>query len=198
MDLLGLIQRRRSLRQFTAQPIERGTLETLITAASWSPSAHNRQPWRFAVVATQEAKVGLATAMGQRLRADLQRDGLAPEKIEADATRSYQRLTSAAALVVVCLTMQDMDSYSDATRQNHELTMAIQSTAMAGQNLLLMAHYLGLAACWMCAPLFCQETVREALALPIDWWAQGVIALGYPAQSREKTREPLETRVLWR
>ena len=27
----------------------------------------------------------------------------------------------------------------------------------------------GLAACWMCAPLFCPEVVRRALELPADW-----------------------------
>ena len=35
--------------------------------------------------------------------------------------------------------------------------MAVQSTAMAGQNLLLAAHALGLGACWMCAPCFHQR-----------------------------------------
>jgi F420 biosynthesis protein FbiB-like protein len=198
MDVLPLLQSRRSIRQFTAQPIDRAILETVLTAALWSPSAHNRQPWRFAVVTTKDTQHALASAMGARLRADLRRDGLPDDKIEQDAARSYQRLTTAAALVVVSLTMRDMDSYADVTRQQHEHTMAIQSTAMAGQNLLLMAHSLGLAACWMCAPLFCGEIVREALVLPDDWQPQGVVALGYPAQTREKTREPLETRVLWR
>jgi nitroreductase len=76
--------------------------------------------------------------------------------------------------------------------------MAIQSVAMAAQNLLLMAHVEGLGACWLCAPLFCQETVREALGLPDDYEPQGLIALGYPDETRDKTRKPLTTRVVFR
>ena len=76
--------------------------------------------------------------------------------------------------------------------------MAAQSVAMAGQNVLLAAHALGLGACWLCAPLFCPEVVRETLALPLDWQPQGLITAGYPAEAKEKTRAPLETRVLYR
>ena len=136
--------------------------------------------------------------MGQRLRRDLMADGLPAEVIEKDATRSYDRLTSAPVLIVICLSLVDMDHYADSVRSQAEHLMAVQSTAMAGQNLLLMAHELGLGACWMCAPLFCPDVVRETLDLPSDWQPQGVITLGYPAQQREKTRHPLETSVLWR
>jgi nitroreductase len=74
-----------------------------------------------------------------------------------------------------------MDSYPDTRRKKAEYTMAVQSVAMAVQNLLLAAHAEGLGACWMCAPLFCPEAVREALALSEDWEAQAVITLGAPA-----------------
>ena len=94
--------------------------------------------------------------------------------------------------------MAEMDVYSDEKRSYNERVMAVQSTAMAGQNLLLAAHEVGLGACWMCAPLFCPDVVQQTLDLPDDWQPQGIIAMGYPAQEREKTREPLETRILWR
>ena len=73
-----------------------------------------------------------------------------------------------------------------------------QSAAMAGQNLLIAAHAEGLGACWMCAPLFCPDVVSDTLALPEDWQPQALITLGYPAESREKTRRALEECLLWR
>jgi nitroreductase len=76
--------------------------------------------------------------------------------------------------------------------------MAVQSTALAGQNLLLAAHALGLASCWMCAPLFCPDVVAETLGLPEDWQPQALIAVGYAAEERQKTRQPLGTRVIYR
>ncbi|GAB4526459.1 MAG: nitroreductase family protein [Anaerolineae bacterium] len=173
-------------------------LADLLEAAIWAPSAHNRQPWRFAVVETDSQKVHLATAMGARLRRDLEADHVAEEVIMQDVRRSYDRITSAPVLIVLCLTMQDMDTYPDAKRDQNEYLMAVQSTAMAGQNLLLMAHALGLGACWMCAPLFCPDVVQAALALPEGWQPQGLLTVGFPAQEREKARHPMEESVLWR
>jgi F420 biosynthesis protein FbiB-like protein len=143
-------------------------------------------------------KSELARAMGERLEVDLRADGVSAEDIARKVEHSRARLAGAPVLVLVCLTMADMDTYLDARRQAHEHTMAVQSTAMAAQNLLLMAHALGLGACWMCAPLFCQGTVREVLSLPDDLEAQGVVTLGYPAEKRQKTRAALHTRATFR
>ena len=76
-----------------------------------------------------------------------------------------------------------MDCYPDARRAEAERLMAIQSTAMAAQNLLLLAHAEGLGACWMCAPLFCADTVKLTLDLPSDWHPQALITLGLPASA---------------
>ena len=71
----------------------------------------------------------------------------------------------------------------------------LQSVAMAVQNLLLAAHALGLGACWMCAPLFAPEIVRDVLQLDADWEPQALVTVGFPAEAKAKTRAPLETVV---
>ena len=143
-------------------------------------------------------KQRLAAAMGARLRQDLQADGMPDDLIEADARRSYSRITEAPVLILLCMSLRDMDVYGDARRSQHERSMAQQSVAMAGQNILLMADSLGLGACWMCAPLFCGELVARTLDLPSDWQPQGLITLGYSAQQRQRGREGWESRTLWR
>jgi coenzyme F420-0:L-glutamate ligase/coenzyme F420-1:gamma-L-glutamate ligase len=50
----------------------------------------------------------------------------------------------------------------------------------------------------MCAPLFCPDTVKAVMGLAADWEPQALITLGYPAEEPQKTREPLETRIVWR
>ena len=55
MDLLEGIYTRRSIRQFTPQPVEREQLLEIIKAGTWAPSGLNNQPWRFVIV--QGAKV---------------------------------------------------------------------------------------------------------------------------------------------
>lgn len=195
--MLPLLTTRRSIRRYAPDPIPDALISELLTAATWAPSAHNRQPWRFAVVRGAAARARLAHALGQKLRADLTADGAPADLIEKEVTRSYQRITAAPLLILLCLSMADMDSYPDAARQQNEWLMAVQSTAMAGQNLLLAAHALGLGACWMCAPLFAPEAARQALNLPADWQPQALITLGYPAEMRQKTRRPLQACTLF-
>ena len=194
----GAIQTRRSIRRYKTQPIPHGMIESILQAGILAPSAHNRQPWRFAVLQEFATKEQLAIAMGERLRHDLEADHVPQEIIEKDVTRSYDRLTSAPVVIVISLSMSDMDSYTDEKRNSNEYIMAIQSTAMAGQNILLAAHSHNLGACWMCAPLFCPDVVVETLNLPDDWQPQGIITMGYPDQERTKTRHDLETKVVWR
>lgn len=196
--LLNLIHTRRSIRRYDQRQVSRALVEAALNAAIRAPSAHNRQPWRFAVVETPATIEALARAMGDRLRSDLTADGVPAEVIEKDATRSYSRITGAPVLVALCLSMVDMDTYLDERRSRNEFLMAVQSTAMAGQNFLLAAAAQGLAACWMCAPLFVPDVVCDVLALPDDWQPQALLTLGYPAETREKTRHPLETSVVWR
>ncbi|NOZ51014.1 MAG: nitroreductase family protein [Chloroflexi bacterium] len=189
---------RRSIRRYEQRAIPDTVIEKLLTAAIWAPSAHNRQPWRFAVVRDNQHKQVLAQRMARRWQHDLEADGVAAEQAARQAQRSAHRITNAAALVIGCLTMQEMDVPTDAHRQRLEWHMAVQSTALALGQLLLAAHHEGLGACWMCTPLFVPELVRTTLALPDDWEPQALITLGYAAESRVSERKLLSEVVLWR
>jgi coenzyme F420-0:L-glutamate ligase / coenzyme F420-1:gamma-L-glutamate ligase len=193
-----LARERRSIRRYQPRPLARELLEALLETATWAPSAHNRQPWRFCVVTSPAEKEALSRHMGEQWRQDLGVDGADPAFIERRVATSHARVTGAAALVVAAYSMADMDSYPDPLRQEAEQMMAVQSTALACQNLLLAAAARGLGACWMCAPLFVPELVRAVLALPDDWQPQALITLGYPAESKHKERAPVASRVLWR
>lgn len=197
-SLMEIMKGRRSLRRYESRPIPQDMLDQILEVGLWGPSAHNRQPWRFVVLESFDTKERLARAMGSRLQQDLERDQVPEAIITKDVGRSYGRITNAPVIIVVCLSMVDMDTYSDNIRQHNEHIMASQSVAMAAQNMLLMAHSLGLGACWMCAPLFCQDVVQACLSLPDDYEPEGLITVGFPAQVREKTRQSLETRVIYR
>jgi F420 biosynthesis protein FbiB-like protein len=188
---------RRSIRRYRPEPVPREVIERVLTAAIWAPSAHNRQPWRFAIVTRPEAKEALAHSMARRWRRDLSREGWPEAGIEARLQRSHRRLTDPPVLVVGCLTMQDMDGYDDARLQESEHIMGIQSVALALGNLMLAAHHEGLGSCWVCAPLFAPDEVRTALELPDDWEPQAIITLGWPDEERTSTRRPLQEVVVW-
>jgi F420 biosynthesis protein FbiB-like protein len=188
----SLVADRRSIRRYEASAVPAETLDRVLAAARWAPSAHNRQPWRFAMLTAFDWKDRLALAMGERLRRDRLADGDSVAAIEQDVARSYARITGAPVAIVVALDMADMDRYPD-DRRRAEHTMAVQSAAMAVQNLLLAAHAEGLGACWMCAPLFCSDVVTEALGLPKGWEPQAIVTLGRPAgPGKPATRRPIE------
>ncbi|MCS7054678.1 MAG: nitroreductase family protein [Thermoflexales bacterium] len=194
---MDAIARRRMIRRYSDRTLPRELVIALLEAATRAPSPHNRQPWRFAVL-TGNARVRLAIAMGERLREDLTRDGVAPEQIARDVARSYQRITSAPVCLLACMTLRDMDVYSDERRNAAERWMAGQAVAAALQNVLLTATDLGLGACWMCAPLFCPQTVIQTLGLPEDWQPQALITLGYPADAgKPRDRRPVDEVTIW-
>ena len=195
--LYRLATGRRSIRRYKANPVPAKTIDRILTAARWAPSAHNRQPWRFAVLTPFPWKDRLARAMGDRLRRDRLADSDPVASIEQDVARSYARITGAPVVIVVALDMSDMDRYPD-QRQRAEHAMAVQSTAMATQNLLLAAHAEGLGACWMCAPLFCPDVVIEALTLPQGWEPQAIVTLGEAAApGKPAVRRPIGE-ISWR
>ncbi len=54
MDALGAIRRRRSVREYTGDPIPREDLETIVDAGRLAATGNNRQPWDFVVVTERE------------------------------------------------------------------------------------------------------------------------------------------------
>ena len=197
--LYRIIQERRSIRRFDGSAIPPETLQRVLGVATRAPSAHNRQPWRFVIITALEDKRSLANALGEELREDRLADGDDPGQIEKDVAQSIERITDAPVVVITCLSMEAMDVYPDERRKTAEYIMAVQSVSMAAQNLLLAAHAEGLGACWLCAPLFTKDEVREELNLPEGWDPQGLIILGYPADAgKERPRRPIEEVSLWR
>jgi F420 biosynthesis protein FbiB-like protein len=196
--LHAIIRGRRSVRRYAAAKLNFNLVDRLLLAAASAPSAHNRQPWRFAILDDVVWKDRLAKAMGNRLREDRLADGDDPDEVERDVARSYARITEAPLVILVCLHTRDMDQYPDERRRAAEHVMAIQSTAMAMQNILLAAHAEGMGACVMCAPLFCGPTVAAALRLPEGWEPQSLVTIGPPAgEGKERPRLPLDE-IVWR
>ena len=196
-SLAALLQSRRSVRKYQAHPVSYELIEQVIEAARWAPSPHGRQPWRFAVLTTQELKLQLADQMGSTWQQNLQMDGQDTETVNIRLEKSRQRILNAPVIIIPCLYLEDLDYYPDERRQADEKTMAIQSIGAAIQNMLLMAYDLGLDAGWMCAPLFCPEVVCKALDLDPRLIPQALITIGYAAADpQRRERLPLSSLIV--
>lgn len=198
MTFEDILESRHSVRRFRPEPVPEPLLRRLLTLATRAPSAHNAQPWRFAVITGAAAREQLARAMGREFRRDLEADGASPEAVEAAVGKSLEMIGRAPVAVVLCLSMEEMERYPDPARSVAERTMAVQSAALAGGQLLLAAHAWGLGGVWLCAPLFCPGCVREILELPATWEPQGLLLLGYPEDGGEPgPRKPLDEVTRW-
>lgn len=56
MDLLKIIDERKSIRAFKADPVPEDLVRQILAAAAQAPSAINLQPWEFLVVAGEERR----------------------------------------------------------------------------------------------------------------------------------------------
>ena len=136
--------------------------------------------------------------MGRELSRARIADGDDPQDVERDVERSIKRISQAPIVLVACLEMTEMDRYPDPQRNQAEYLMAVQSVAMVGQTIMLLAYAEGLGTCWMCAPLFSPSSVHETFDIPPEWIPQGLILLGHAETAVNlPNRKPLKEVVRW-
>ncbi len=188
LDVTQLVKSRRSIRKFKLTKVPLDVIRAVLDLARWAPSAHNAQPWRFVVITDDEVKKRLATEMSEAWLSDMRRDEVPRDKAERIVKlESWDRITQSPIVIIACLTMEEMHKYPDSRRREAEYVMAVQSVAAYIQNLLLVAPYYGLGACWIGAPLFCQKAVRKVLGLSRKLEPQAIIIMGY---ADEKPQPP--------
>lgn len=181
-NLRTFLRTRRSIRRFKTDPVPDSVLRDILYTATFAPSAHNRQPWRFIVLTDSSAKKHLSDAMAEEFQRDLEKDNLSAEEIAKKVAKSQERITNAPVVIILCVDMSEMDNYPDERRRKAEYIIGIQSAANAGMQLLLAAYAEGLGGVWICSPMFAQEIVQNALSISKQWEPQAMFLLGYPVE----------------
>jgi coenzyme F420-0:L-glutamate ligase / coenzyme F420-1:gamma-L-glutamate ligase len=171
---------RRTIRSFTSEPVDLAAVSRAIAAAITAPAPHHSEPWRFVVVASQEARTALLDAMLEAWVADLRRDGFTEEQISRRIRRGLP-LREAPLIVVPCLEASAAHAYPDERRARAEQDMFTVSMGAATQNLLVALAVENLGSAWISSALFCQDIAAAALDLPAGWRPMGAIAVGHPA-----------------
>jgi len=183
---------RRSVRRFTPEPPPRALLERLLEAAVTAPSASNKQPWRFVVVTSPSRIAALAAEVREAV--ELIARHVEPRSESAfRAYGTYFTRFEAAPVVIVALyrsltVLSDLvDAALPETARARIAAMEERSgligVSMALQNLLLMAHELGLGASGMTGPLVAADRLRTLLEVPPSWEIAALVPVGYPAET---------------
>jgi F420 biosynthesis protein FbiB-like protein len=189
MSFQDFLRSRRSVRRFKPDPIPDSVIERILTTATYAPSAHNLQPWRFVLIKNPDVKPRLAKALTDKMRLDMRAEGAAESDIEKRIANSIRRINEAPVIILLC---RDLTVVRVNTPE--ENIMNIQSTALAGLQLVLAAHAEGLSANWICWTLYATEATRAALNMPEAWEPQAMIIIGYAdEQAKQKELKPLNT-----
>jgi coenzyme F420-0:L-glutamate ligase/coenzyme F420-1:gamma-L-glutamate ligase len=172
---------RRSVRAFSADPVDGATVEAAIGEAFTAPAPHHTRPVRFVWVRDADRRRRLLDSMASKWRADLSADGKTSDSVERRVARG-QILYDAPELVIPFMVPDGAHVYPDAERTAAEHTMFTVAVGAAVQALLVALAVRGLGSCWIGSTIFAADLVRTELDLPDDWEPLGAIAIGHPAE----------------
>lgn len=167
MELLEAIDARRSVREYTDEPVDDDVLRKLIEAATKAPSAINQQPWAFVVVKDKSRLDRISDqAKAHFLKATLS----APAHPFRDMLNDPKFHIFYGAPVLIVIAASEPTDW------------AIEDCALAAENLMLAACANGLGTCWIG---FAQQWLatadgKDALGVPTTVTPIAPIVVGHP------------------
>jgi nitroreductase len=174
-ETIATILKRRSVRAYRPDPIEKSDLDLMLEAARHAPSAMNQQPWHFTVIRNPE----LLGKLEEHCKS-----AFLESKVEALREIAKQEGFSvfyhAPMLVIISGDPSALAAQYDCT--------------LATENMLLAATSLGIGSCWMNAVMMLHATekgkaiFRElGIAFPEGHQPYAAAAFGYPAEPWPET-----------
>jgi nitroreductase len=198
-EFLELMSTRRSVRQFSTEPVPRELIENAIRTAASAPSGANQQPWTFVVVSDQETKQQLRQAAEHEERLLYEERAsdeylAALEPIGTDSVKPH--ITDAPYVIVVF--EQAWGLNPDGSKRKHYYVR--ESVGIATGLLLASLHEAGIATLTHSpSPM---GFLKKILGRPDNERPFALIPVGYPADGAEipefaLSEKPLEETAVW-
>ena len=155
--MIEILRRRRSIRSYTDQPVDKESIELLTEALLRAPSSRNNQPWTFILVDDRSllAKLSAAKESGSVF------------------------LKNAPLGIVICGDPAKSDVWIE------DCAIAAVLVQVVAQSLGLGSCWIQIRERRHDAGSSAQEFIREAVGIPEQIMVASIISIGHPAEQRE-------------
>ena len=220
MNIIEAISTRKSIRDFTADPVPQHILKKIIDIASRAPSAENSQPWEFTIISGDKLDT-IRKANVEKLKSKAPRHPDLPAKgLPRDSVYRMRQIEIAKQLFgLMDISREDLEKrdrwmelgfrYFNAPcaivismdRSLH-YPRPIFDIGSITQNICLTALHYGLGTCIANQGITYPEVLHEAAGIPESKRIVISIAIGYPnwdfpANKVISDREPIENITNW-
>lgn len=186
MSIFEIISHRRSVypEQFMDKPVSKEDITKMLEAANWAPTHKKTEPWRFKVIQGEESQAKLGDFMALQYK-----KGTPEDKFSAFKHKNVgQKARLSGAVIAICMQRDPKESLPEWEE--------LAATAMAVQNMWLMATALGLGGYWG-SPGFISK-MGEFFDLADGEKCLGFFFVGhYETESPEGVRKPIGDKVVW-
>lgn len=220
MNIIEAIRTRKSIRDFTADPVPQHILRKIIEVAVRAPSAENSQPWEFTIVAGDILDT-IRKANIEKLKSRaLPHPDLAAEGLPRDSVYRRRQIEIAKQLFgLMDIPREDLEKrdrwmelgfrYFNAPAaiiisvdRSLSYPRPIFDIGSATQNICLAALNYGLGTCIANQGITYPEVLHEFAKIPESKRIVISIAIGYPnwdfpANKVVSDREPMENITTW-
>jgi len=169
-EVLRVIKSRRSIRSYRQEQISQESLDLIIEAGIYAPTAHNQQPWHFTVIQNQEMLKHI-NKKTKELMAESDEEWIQKMGSNPDFQATYNAPT----LIIV-------SGRKDAMAWSADCAAAIQNMLIAAESLNIGSVWLGLMRLF-----FQQEEEVSKLGIPKGYQPYYGVALGFKAGEKERT-----------
>ncbi len=167
MDVIDMIMKRRSIRNYLDKPVERDLILSLLKAATAAPTAANAQPWEFVVIDE-------------------------PEMLKALKDKLIFARYNAPVAIVVCGNMKLAHKGPGRDMWVQDCSAAIENMLIAAPGIGLGTVWIGVHPIESNA-----KPLAKLLKIPDYVVPLGIVLVGYPAEIKEARTRYDEKRVYW-
>jgi len=198
-EFLDCIKTRRSVRKYKDQPVDKKTIEQIINAGKYAPSAKNTQPWRFIVITNPNMISELSSDIKMQIKGLLKWRHL---------IRLFRRelgnLETVKFLYGVSMVKQDSIFFQAPVVVfivTEKKSFFDESCACCAENMMLAAHSLGLGSCWVGLAHFIDlnKTLIRKIGVPEGHHISAALIFGHPdgEPGKPMIRRPCSDVINW-